>query len=548
MHPTEHYYSYDLWWVKTGATLTVSAVDPLRRVVDAHGGDCESYGRDKRLYDAKRATNLRMCLNLFKQNYTEICRPAVPTTGPLCHFATAPYLLIDNSLSTTSVKIMDFLESCLPLSSDSSASIEDISAPYSFHIFAPGTVTAYAYVKLPRNTQIILPDDWTLPKDFNKILALKHLRLHNTNRYTLLMDPCAGKSTVIVTSSMGSQYMKIIPVGGMRENHVQRLVLVLNVLLSCFDPDSDPYLVGNLVPVAGQPQTSGERMGSFSQPPEIVSDLPGWFNFCDVTSRGSVTQEEIVQGLIKSFGKDLDESSLGRMRESVASIWSQVFGNAIDYGASDFPAEFLEPHEAINKMRISLEVFMEEDGVGMTLKEYFVPIYQSLDHLFSMIKSAATVTERVDEGGRIILALPSGCAITRQHILDILLGQHGDVKDTELILQQMHPSLTGVLNMELSAPSAPPQFLPLPATRSDIEPSVNFAWPSPAEYSTFNHPAVRVCALASRDIYYCASGTCDGSEDIPHEIPAYEKIQWQHLSSGKFDILMYIILHSSINR
>jgi len=530
IHPAELYHSCDLWWVKTGATLTVTEVDSSRRVVTAQGDDCESYGRAKKLYDAKRPTNLRMCLNLFKHH--AIATP--PSTDPDPYFASAPCLLIDNSHSSTAVELLDIFESFMPLSTNSCA-MTAISAPFPFHIFAPGTVSTYAYVKLPHNLQVLWPGDWPLSDDCRLSRACKHLQLHNSNRYTLLMDPCTDKSTVVVTSSTGSQYMKVVPLPlpSSNDQFVQRLVQVLNVLLSCFEPGSDPYLVGRLENHAG-----GESKVLSSPPPDLVTDLAAWFKYCDTTNRGSVSQAEIVEGLKRTFGKDLDAATLGKLQQSVASIWGQVFSGSIDYAASHVASPCLgAEQDVIHEMNISLEVFLEEEGLGTTLAEYVAPLYQNLDLIFNRIRAVSEVSESVDGIGRTILSLSSGCAITRQHIFDILVSQHGDAGETQLILQQMHPTLAPVLgNINLADPSAPP--LPESKLPSPQPSAHSLSWPSSEDFSTLDHPEVRVCALASRDIYLCASGTgsdegCGSSEGTQRNISEYERIKWSHLASGE---------------
>ena len=551
VHPTELYYSFDLWWVKTGATLTVTAVNSTDRVVTAHGENCESYGRDKHLYDSKRLTNFRMCLNIFKyynsENRSDILPPDLPAaTVSSPYFLNAPFLLIDNSLGTNPVKIMDVCVSfSSSLSSDFNNSITDIVSPFIFHQFAPITVQAYAYVRLPNHSQVIFPEDWELPQKFFSMLAMKHLRLHNYNRYTLLTDPGLNMSTVVVTSMLkGKEYMKIVPmdVRGLSNCQVLRLVLVLNVLTSCFQSDSDPYLAvhrhneHNL----SLSLSSGGGGGAFSTaPPDMAADLPAWFAFCDTSNSGSLSQEEIVKGLKLSFGKDLDEKTLDGMRSSVMSIWSQVFGDAIDFKVSEATSTSgvgLAQNNAIHHMKISLEVFMEEDGIGPTLAEYLYPLHHSLDHLFDRVKAVAMQSH--DRTGRCILTLESGCAITRQHIYNILLAQNGDVDETWQMLQHMHPGLAAESALPLSSPHPPPQ----PSESLSPSPTVLLD-----EYTSLTHPAVRVCALAARDIYLCTSGNpSDGLDAMslcspPPPPPTgtgvealdNDHIQWQHISSGK---------------
>lgn len=587
VHPTEHYYSFDLWWVKTGATLTVTAVDFTDRVVIAHGVDCESYGRGKQLYDMKRLTNLRMCLNIFKYyNYnsedTADISPPDPaiTTISTPNFLCAPFLLVDNSHGTSAVKIMNVDNSFASFSSDANNSITDIATPFVFRNFAPDTVKPYAYIGLPGHTQIIWPEDWDLPINFFSILALKHLRLYNSNRYTFVMDPGLNRSTVVVTSLLrGKEYMKIVPMtlgaGDARNSNSQvlRLVLVLNVLLSCFQPDSDPYLAVRQANACDSSssssssslldlrmgETTGGRGQGLSPPshaaPDMAAALPAWFAFCDASNSGCLSQEEIVEGLRLSFAKDLDESTVDGMRRSLAAIWSQVFGDAIDFEASETANTSdtaVERHEAIHRMKISLEVFMEEDGIGPTLAEYIYPLHRGLDLLFQRVEAVASPSR--DSAGRCILTLESGCAITRQHIYNILLAQHGDADETWQILQQMHPSIPALASSSnvtatptpipaatTTSPSqSPPPAPPLPQPQASCNVVLD-------DYTSLTHPAVRVCALAARDIYSCTSGNVSDDESGVVSLPPppppsggtgdapllNDQIQWLHISSGK---------------
>lgn len=525
VHPTEHFYSFDVWWVKTGATLTVTAVDSVSRVVNAHGSDCESCGHDKKLRDSKRLTNLRMCLNIFKYHIGVDLQTPPASAEP--HFASAPQIIVDNSHCTTSLTLLDVYESFLGMSGDASGSVTDIVAPFSFHIFSPGAVAAYAYVKLPGHWQIIVPAGWTLPRNLHRSAATKHLRLHNSNRYTFLPDPGGSTSTAVVTSCAGSQFMKMVPLMDSRqlptlEFYSLRMVLVLNVLLSCFQPDSDPYLVVSpSVSIASPP------------PPDLAADLSGWFAFCDITGRGSVSLEEVVQGLWRSCGQGLDAHTLSSMRASVEAVWSQVFGGAVDFAPSisALPSLGLKPlHQqqaAALMATITQEVFLEDDGVGFALAQHVVPLFRSLDRLFLQVRAAGVLS--VDAAGRSIITLPSGCAITRQHVYDLLTVQQGDEAETALILQQMHPSLAAALSPCVStlAPAPPTGFSATPSLQAT--PSVHP--PTLEEFSTLAHPAVRVCALAARDIYYCTDGGgCEGSADTSS---CHEKIEWQHLSSGR---------------
>jgi hypothetical protein len=144
-------------------------------------------------------------------------------------------------------------------------------------------------------------------------------------------------------------------------------------------------------------------------------------------------------------------------------------------------------------------------------------------------------------------------------VYDLLLAQQGDTEDTWKILQQMHPSLA-----VLSSSSVPPSVTiddcdddvnvddddilslpPLPFT----SPGSSTVPPSENGYSTLAHPAVRVCALAARDIYFSTTGTCtgttsddDGDDDciwhppVPSSVSSCsgEEIKWRHISSGQW--------------
>lgn len=84
-----------------------------------------------------------------------------------------------------------------------------------------------------------------------------------------------------------------------------------------------------------------ERRG---QPPDIRDDPSGWFDYWDEDHSQSLDQDEVVRGLIKTFGLSDNESVSIMLQKIVCAIWN-VFDE--DKSGAIDRDEFLKPKEGL---------------------------------------------------------------------------------------------------------------------------------------------------------------------------------------------------------
>ena len=79
------------------------------------------------------------------------------------------------------------------------------------------------------------------------------------------------------------------------------------------------------------------------------------------------------------------------------------------------------PPECPDDVKMSLEVFLEPNGLCDTIVEYIAPIYIQIDEIG--------------------LLFPSDVVVPRQHIHDVLVSEGGDKEKAIAVLQQYYPLL-----------------------------------------------------------------------------------------------------------
>jgi hypothetical protein len=158
-------------------------------------------------------------------------------------------------------------------------------------------------------------------------------------------------------------------------------------------PKHNHFQIDEALQKCGGDPTKAISYLSSRVPPNISNDKFEWFRFFDPFQRG-LNKEDVALALELTFGNGLHTTI--DFLSSLSNIW----GNFVPPG-----------------IRISGEVFAEEDGLGDAIVDYITPIYVTLDALYPCFH-------------------PS---IPRQRVHDVLVSSNGD-KDIALQrLQKEYP-------------------------------------------------------------------------------------------------------------